>query len=221
MANRNGFGALTTFAGEGLAECVIAHVEQVGQDLVDLSLADGRVKGRCAFSCLVVPHAGDTVTVVKDSEGRYYVTAILERAGGGDVELFSERPVTIRSAVQVRVAAATALELDAGEGIRVRSPILEAVVGRFAAFAKSVCVTSGEALLQTKLARLCSELVDVAAQRLGVHAEHSHRQIDGTDQLRCRHFDLRASEVAHVRAQTALVKADDLVKMDAAQIQIG
>jgi hypothetical protein len=38
--------------------------------------------------------------------------------------------------------------------------------------------------------------------------------------VRCRHFDLR-SDVAQVQAQTTLVKARDLVKMDAAQIQIG
>ena len=82
-------------------------------------------------------------------------------------------------------------------------------------------VTSGEAILQSRLARLCSELVDVAAQRIGVRAEHSHRQIAGTEQVRCRHFDLKATELAHVRAQAALVKAKDLVKMDAKQIQIG
>jgi len=215
-------GGLAVLAREDVAEVLLAKVEGVAEDgRIELAVADGRFTGRCAFSCLVVPRAGDTVSVVKDGEGRSYVTAILERAGHGDVELFSQRPITIRSDAHVRVAAATALELDAGEGIHLRSPLLEAVVDRFAAFAKSVCVTAGEAILQSKLARLCSELIDVAAQRIGVSAEHSHRQIDGTEQLRCRYFDLRATEVAHVRAKTALVKADDLVKMDAAQIQIG
>jgi hypothetical protein len=218
---RHEWGGLAVFASEGLAESLIANVEGVEGDQIELALADGRFTGRCAFSCLVVPRAGDIVSVVKDREGRHYVTAILERADHGDVELFSERPITIRSAARVRVTATTALELDAGEQIRLRSPVLEAVVGRLAAFAKAVCVTSGEALLHSKLARLCSELIDVAAQRIGVSAEHSYRHIDGTEQLRCRNFDLRATELAHVRAETALVKAKDLVKMDAAQIQIG
>jgi hypothetical protein len=84
-----------------------------------------------------------------------------------------------------------------------------------------VCVTSGEALLHSKLARLCSELIDVAAQRIGLTAEHSYRQIDGTEQIRCRQYDLKAAEVANVRAQTVLVKAKDLAKIDAAQIQMG
>jgi hypothetical protein len=217
---RNEPGGLAVFAGESLAEYLVANVERVEDEQIELALADGRFNGRCAFSCLVVPRAGDTVCVVKDREGRHYVTAILERADPGDVELFSQRPITIRSAARVRVTA-TALEMDAVERIHLRSPVLEAVVGRFAAFAKAVCVTSGEALLHSKLARLCSELIDVAAQRIGVSAEHSYRQIDGTEQLRCRHFDLQAAELAQVRAQTVLVKAKDLAKIDAAQIQIG
>jgi uncharacterized protein DUF3540 len=218
---RNELSGPAVFAGESLAECLVAHVDRVEGERVELALADGRVSGRCAFSCLVVPCAGDIVSVVKDREGRHYVTAILERADPGDVELFSQRPMTIRSAARVRVTATTALELDAGERIRLGSPVLEAVVGRFAAFAKAVCVTSGEALLHSKLARLCSELIDVAAQRIGVSAEHSYRQISGTEQVRCRQFDLRADELANVRAQTVLVKAKDLAKIDAAQIQMG
>ena len=128
--------------------------------------------------------------------------------------------MTIRSEGAVKVAASTELELEAGDRIGMRTPLVEAVVGRVSAFAKALSVTSGEALLRTRLATICADLVDVAARRIGVTAEHSHRQIEGTEQVRCRHFDLR-SDVVHVQAHTALVKARDLVKMDAAQIQIG
>jgi len=149
------------------------------------------------------------------------VTAILERPAPGEIELSSDRAIAIRSASSVRVRASEELELEAGDRLRIGAPLLEAVVGRFAASAKAMCVTSGEALLNTRLARLCSALVDVAAQRIGVHAEHSHRRIDGTEQVRCRHFDLKAGELVHVRAPAAIVKGQDLVKMDARQIQIG
>jgi hypothetical protein len=148
------------------------------------------------------------------------VTAILERNEPGEVELFSERPLRIRSEAGVSVAAATDLALEAGDRIGIRTALLEAVVGRVSAFAKTLAVTSGEALLRTRLGTICADLLDVAARRIGVNAEHSHRQIEGTEQVRCRHFDLR-SDVAQVQAQVTLVKARDLVKMDAAQIQIG
>jgi hypothetical protein len=199
---------------------LVATVEGVEEERIELAIDDLRFDGRCAFSCLVVPRAGDIVSVVS-RQGRHYVTAVLERSDPGELELFSQRAIAIRSAANVRVTATANLELDAGDQIRLRSPLLEAVVGRLAAFAQAVRVTTGEALLHSKLARLCAELIDVAAQRIGVSAEHSYRQIDGTEQVRCRHFDLRATDVVHLRAQTALVKAKDLVKVDAAQIQLG
>jgi hypothetical protein len=217
---RNGFSDLAVVGDESLAGCLVATVEGVEEERIELALGDLRFDGRCAFSCLVVPRAGDIVSLVS-RQGRHYVTAILERSGPGELELFSQRAITIRSAADVRVTATTNLDLDAGDQIRLRSPLLEAVVGRLAAFAKAVRVTTGEALLHSKLARLCAELIDVAAQRIGVSAEHSYRQIDGTEQVRCGHFDLRATDVVHLRAQTALVKAKDLVKVDAAQIQLG
>jgi hypothetical protein len=217
---RNDLSDLVVVADESVTGCLVATVEDIEGERIRLALGDLHFDGRCAVSCLVVPRVGDVVSVVS-RQGRHYVTAILERAEPGELELFSQRPIAIRSAGDVRVRAATSLELDAGDRIRFRSPLLEAMVGRLAAFAKAVRVTTGEALLHSKLARLCAELIDVAAQRIGVSAEHSHRQIDGTEQVRCRHFDLRATDVAHLRAQTTLVKAKDLVKVDAAQIQLG
>jgi hypothetical protein len=214
-------GAVAVLGQESLVESLVARVARADHGQIELAVADRLVGGRCAVSCLVVPRAGDRVSVVKDPEGRHYVTAILERTAPGDLELFSQYPITIRSADAVRVKAATALDLDAGERIGVRSPLLEAVTGRFTAIAKAVCVTSAEALLHSKVVRLCSELIDAVAQRIGVSAEHSYRHITGTEQLRCRDLDLRASDLACLRARTTLVKAKDLAKVDAEQVQIG
>jgi Protein of unknown function (DUF3540) len=180
-----------------------------GGELV-LERADGAVARRpvrasVALSCLVAPQAGDRVALFQDEAGRRYVTAILERTAAGPLTLFSERPI----------------EVGSSTAIRLRAPLLEAIGDRFSTCVRSLRAIASEVMLESKLARLCSGLVDVVAQRIGVHAEHSHRQIDGTEQLRCRDLDLRASELAHVRARTTIVKASTLVKIDAAQIQIG
>ena len=203
------------------AAYLVAEVINADRQCVSLGTADGDcVDGRRAFSCLVSPRAGDVVGVLRDAAGRYYVTTILERSDPGEVELFSERPLRIRSEAAVSVAAATYLELEAADRIGMRTALVEAVVGRVSTFATTLSVTCGEALLRTRLGTICADLLDVAARRIGVTAEHSHRQIEGTEQVRCRHFDLR-SDIAQVQAHTTLVKARDLVKMDAAQIQIG
>jgi hypothetical protein len=137
------------------------------------------------------------------------------------LEVFSRHALSIHSASSIHLTAATSIELDAGDRVRLHAPWFEVFVDRFAAFAKTFSVTAGEALLNCKVSGLCSELINVIAQRIGVSARHAHRQIDGTEQLRCRHLDMQVTEVAHVRARTTLVKAKDLVKVDASQIQIG
>lgn len=221
MGHLNEFRDFSVPLSEPLAACFVARVEHVDEEQVELMLDEGRVSAQRAVSCLIALQDGDIVSVVRDNGRVHYVTAVLKREGSGELQMFSQRALAIRSASSIHVMAAEAIELNAGVRVGLRAPQFEALVGRFAAYAKTVTVATGEALLNCKLSRLCSELIDIAAQRIGVSAKHSHRQIDGTEQLRCRHLDLQATEIAHVRAKTTLVKAKDLVKIDAAQIQVG
>ena len=221
MGLMNELSGLSIPLRESLAQCWVARVERVDEERVELTLNEEPVSAQRAVSCLIALVPGDTVSVIRDNRGVHYVTFILRREAAGALELCSQRALAMHSASSLRLTAGVSIELDAGERVRLRTPQFEALVGRFAAFAKTVSVTAGEAFLNSRISRLCSELVDVAAQRIGVSARHSHRQIDGTEQLRCRHFDLQATEVAHLRAKTTLVKSKDLVKIDASQIQIG
>jgi Protein of unknown function (DUF3540) len=214
MGHRDDLSSLDLLAGNAggtWLSAVVHEVDAAGAVLLALAAGagtargDGAVRAGVALSCLVAPAAGDRVAVFQDGAGRRYVTTILERAAPGPLSLCSER----------------AIEIGSAAGIRLRAPLLEAVGDRFSACFRSVRTIAAEAVLESKLARLCTGLLDVVAQRIGVHAEHSHRQIDGTEQLRCRDLDLRASELAQVRAHTTIVKAKTLVKIDAAQIQIG
>ena len=215
---------LTDFAAlvaEPVAECLVARVERADGERAALMLGGIEVSARRAVSCLITLAAGDTVSVVRVPGGAHYVTDVLLRETSAGVELSSMRPIVIHSGENVRLSATKSIDLDAGQNVRLRAPVFEAMVGRFAALAKTMSVSTGEALLNSRVARLCSELVDIAAQRIGVSARHSHRQIDGTEQLRCRVLDMRADELANLRAKATLIKANDLVKIDAAQIQIG
>jgi hypothetical protein len=211
MGHRDELSSLGLLIDDASAPWSSAVVREVGANGAILLARDRGdvherpVRAAVALSCLIAPLVGDRVALFRDAVGRRFVTAILERTAPGPLSLFSER----------------AIEVGSATAIRLRAPLLEAVGDRFSACVRSLRAIASEVVLESKLARLCSGLVDVVAQRIGVHAEHSHRQIDGTEQLRCRDLDLRASELAHVRARTTIVKASTLVKIDAAQIQIG
>lgn len=196
------------------AATLCARVGRVDEAGIELELdAAGLVRARMALSCLVAPLPGDRVAVFRDGAGRHYVTAVLERIGDGELRLSSERAITMHSA--------RTLSMSGDDAVRIRAPLIEALGERFSACVRTLHARAGEALLDSRAARLCSEIVDVVAQRLGVSAQHSHREIAGAEQVRCHDFDLRAESLASVRAETTLVKSKSLVKIDASQVQIG
>ncbi len=208
----NALAAALPTASDGGTATLCARVRRVDEAGIELELdAADLVRARIALSCL-----------------RHYVTAVLERIGDGELRLHSERAISVHSARTlsisgddaVRVSAGT-IGLEAQQHIGIRAPLIEALGERFSACVRTLHARAGEALLGSRAARLCSEIVDVIAQRLGVSAQHSHREIAGAEQVRCRDFDLRADSLASVRAETTLVKSKTLVKIDASQVQIG
>ena len=227
MGHRDELNELSMLAGAQVA-WLTARVRRVDDDEAVLAI-DRVIRGRrddelesahIAPSCLVSPLAGDRVAVLRDVSGRHYVTAILEREAPGALSLGSTRAIEITSSTGLRLAAKS-IELDAESTMRLRSPLLEAVGERFSACFRSLRALAAEAALDSKFVRICTELIDVVAERIGVHARHSARHIEGVEQLHCRDLDLRAGELAHVRARTVLIKANALAKVDASQIQIG
>ncbi|CAN5334779.1 hypothetical protein BH10PSE17_BH10PSE17_02010 [soil metagenome] len=208
-----------------LAECLVACVLEArcstDPERSELMVGTRRVSALRAVSCLVALEPDDVVSVIRDSKGTHYVTAVLQRSSNSPLTLFSQRALSVRSASQLTIGADDSLELQADNLIRFRTSHLDALVGRLSAITRSLAMTTGEALLNSRAARICSTLIDIAAERIGVSARDSHRQISGSEQLRCQHFDLRAEQVAQIRAGSTLVKSRDLVKMDAKQIQIG
>jgi hypothetical protein len=211
--------ALPAAAG---AATLCAQVRRIDDAGIELALDDEAdlVRARIAVSCLVAPLPGDRVAVFRDAAGRHYVTAVLERIGDGELHLHSERAINLSSARALSISGAT-IVLDAQQRLGLRAPLIEALGERFSACVRTLHARAGEALLDSRAARLCSEIVDVMAQRLGVSAQHSHREITGAEQVRCRDYDLRAESLASVRAETTLVKSKSLVKIDASQVQIG
>lgn len=204
---------LLDFVASDVASCVIGRVEAVDGARITLVVQGERVVARRAVSCLVAPLARDKVAALHDALGTYHITAVLERDEGVALELASDRAMAISSTKTI--------EIHAGERLSLRSTLVEAVGTRFAAVFKRISAISGETTVSTKLARLVADCVDVAAQRLGISAQDSHRQIAGTEQVRCKHLDIAAQEVAHLRAGSTLLKSRDLTKIDAAQVQIG
>jgi hypothetical protein len=147
-----------------------------------------------AKSCLVAPEAGDRVLCAVEP-GAVFVLAVLT---GGEA---------------TRVTAEGALSIEAPH-IAVRADESTVTVGKLGFFAGLV-----DAHAQ-KLAVLADD-IDTIATRIAQKAKRAFRLVEEVDQLRAGTVDVRAENLATIRAENALISARVLAKIDGEQINLG
>lgn len=195
-----------------------------------VSASDGRVEvdvgGRAweatrAVSCLEAPREGDLVLLTTLAEGGCFVLAVLAReapghrlAFDGDVELAvpeGSLRVVAKEGVEVLTAGrlgATADEVD--------------VNARRAGLAVQTVSFVGHTVeTEVKRARHVAEQVDRVAERVVERAGRVFRYVSGLDHLRADATDWVVAKLFNVHARSAMVTAEEIVKVDGEQIHMG
>ncbi len=177
---------------------------------------------RRAASCLLQPQPGDTVLLSGPDPRRVYLIAVIEQADAsvsrieapGDLRLSAPAgAISIESAADLRLHSAATLAmqgahlaLDAQQAqcdvreMRYTGQALDATVGRL---------------------RLVGQVFESVAERVMQIARNALRFVDGVDQVRVGHLDLRAQETAIVHGKHVVITGKELMKVDAGQIHMG
>lgn len=201
-----------------IAEAVV--VERTGKEIV--IRAEGRVsRAKQAAGCLLAPEAGDRVLVAWLGDERF-VLSVLEREGNepsrvevpGDLELrvpCGRFSVASQEGIDLTTAGETSLtsrvlSLHALEG--------NVLVDKLRALGS---VLTGEV---TRM-RVVAESVDSIVDRVHQKWKRAYRFIEDREQVKARHLDYRAEQTARIHAESSVMTADDLVKLDGKQIHIG
>ncbi|HET7774416.1 MAG TPA: DUF3540 domain-containing protein [Burkholderiaceae bacterium] len=189
----------------------VGEVERDGADALTVSVSGRLVRARVAASCLLQPAAADVVLVAgtgaaADEPGAFWVVAVLQRAE-------PHAAATLALPDSTRLQAAAALSID--------SPQLQLNAGRLDMVADELSVTA-------RLSRWLADSLETIVRRLRQsadehvqHARNSSRQVDELDMQRVGHLDLRARELMHLHSTHAIIKSQELVKIDGKQIQVG
>jgi len=176
-----------------------------------------------AKSCLVAPSPGDEVLVAFSYGARCFVLAILE----GD----DESPITtlqVDGDLEVHLASGK-LDVKAARGIGLASG------NELNLVAQSLTVSALEGTifieklehLGTRLKadveaiRLVGNVCDSFFDRVSLRATRSYRTISDIDQLKANKVDYAAETTMALRAKHAIVHAEEIVKVDANQVQLG
>lgn len=175
---------------------------------------EGRAcEARRAFGCLVAPAVGDLVAVLCDEHGQHHVIAVLHRP--------VEAEATLSMPGRMVIEAPAGLAVRAGQGIELQADVLDGRVGEVRWWSRLMQLTGKELLVRTGLARLACSVADLVTQRSQVQAERSYRTIAATEHVRTRVLDVQAEQVVHLRARHTLVTAQQLTKLDGAQVHVG
>jgi hypothetical protein len=174
-----------------------------------------------AFGCLVQPEPGDRVLTGTDGDTTWIVS-VLERPSGAPVRLFAEGDIAITSARgTIALLAAKEVTVDAGARARVSAPEIDLHAGVARFVLDELLQIGRRANLYVAKIRSVGEMVETFAEHVLTRAKRGTRFIEESDQLRAGDIDHRAEATLQLRAESAFITADTVVRMDADQIHMG
>ncbi|MDI3290148.1 DUF3540 domain-containing protein [Polyangium sp. 15x6] len=200
-------------------------VVDVKDGVVTIRVGDFDCAARRAKSCLVAPAPGDAVLCSFGPGGRCFVLAVLE---GAESEAKPKTLIEVEGDLDL-VTGSGKLGLRAAKGVSVASGDEISLVGR----ALSVSALEGKLFVQ-KLAylgdRLKAEIEAIKTvgttresifERVSERVKRSFRTVEDIDQLKANKVDYAAETTLAMRAEHAVVHAEELIKVDGKQIQLG
>ncbi|MCC6523158.1 MAG: DUF3540 domain-containing protein [Polyangiaceae bacterium] len=178
---------------------------------------DGRARGaKRAKSCLVAPEPGDRVLCSLDG-ATAYVLAVLD--GAADTRVVADGKLEVRAdelALAGRRVGVEGAEVAIHAGaLRMHAQSAVAALEELRLLGRSL-----EANVADKVV-LFAERVEARASRLLTRAKHAFRFVEGLEQVRAGHYDLRAEGLAALRGENTILAARVLAKLDGEQVKIG
>ena len=197
-----------------------AEVVAAGE-VFELQVSTGAVVARRAASCLLVPQVGDRVLVAMEARGDAYVLAVLDRRDEGKATLEVAGEVVLRATEKLTIAASQGVDVVGGASVRLAAASVEVTSFQTRLTSHALEVVGEAVGAELGRVKLLAKSVDGLMERLSQRVKRSFRYVEEMDQVKARHLDYSAEQVAHFRGETAVVSAADLVKVNGEQIHVG
>jgi hypothetical protein len=196
-------------------------VERIEGPTLLVATTRGVLRARRAVSCLIEVEVADEVLLAGDSRGRVWVLSVLERDGRGTcIDVPGDLEVRAPAGA-VRFVATGAVDLISETRIDASAPevgwssrVLKVVSDQIAVVGEVLHAELGKA-------RLESTVIESLAERLTTRVKRAYRLVEELDQLRAKRIDVKAEQLMSLHADTAVLTANQLVKMDAEQVHVG
>lgn len=179
------------------------------------------IEARRAVSCLVEPAAGDVVLVSVLPERGAYILAVLERQG-------SDLCVVLDGDLHVKLprgrfvlGAAEGVTLASGKEVGVVAGELKVNARRGSVLVESLSYLGTAVHAEIEKAKVKAAAFDASFERVTQRLKRVYRFVEELEQLRAERVDYVAKKNMSLRGENTLVTAEELVKLDGAQIHLG
>ncbi|WP_437535382.1 DUF3540 domain-containing protein [Sorangium sp. So ce726] len=186
-----------------------------------VSTGSAEVEARRAVSCMVEPAAGDVVLVSVLPEHGAYILAVLERQGSdlcvvldGDLHIKLPRGRFV-------LGAAEGVTLASGKEVGVVAGELKVNARRGSLLVESLSYIGTAVQAEIEKAKVKAAAFDASFERVTQRLKRVYRFVEELEQLRAERVDYVAKKNMSLRGENTLVTAEELVKLDGAQIHLG
>jgi len=176
-----------------------------------------------ARSCLVEPQPGDLVLVSFGRGGRCFVLALLEAFGDE-----AKTTLTVEGDLEVRlktgrfgVSAARGVAITSGEEVSLVGQALNVSALSGTVFVQKLAYLGSRLKAEVEAIKTVGSVCDSVFERVSQRMKRSFRTVEDIDQLKAKKIDYAAETTMALRAEHAIVNAEELVKVDGKQIQMG
>ncbi|XXX80522.1 DUF3540 domain-containing protein [Sorangium sp. So ce134] len=186
-----------------------------------VAVGAGELEARRAVSCMVEPVAGDVVLVSVLAERGAYILAVLERQGS-DVSVVLEGDLHVKlPRGRFVVGASEGVTFASGKEVGVVAGELKVNARLGSVLVESLSYLGTAVQAEIEKAKVKAAAFDASVERVTQRLKRAYRFVEEFEQLRAERVDYVAKKNMSLRGENTLVTAEELVKLDGAQIHLG
>lgn len=198
----------------------ITAVDQQGMLTVRTDRGDLRAKR--AAGCLLEPRADDFVLVAGEPHSACYVLTVLERDDPRQAAIAHDGDLEIKlPSGRLRVVSEQGIDFVSPSDISFVAGVLRAHAGTAKLVMDKLSYLGR--LVSTEVDKVKHEggILETTLERISQRVQRSFRTVEEIDRVKAKRIDYAAEQVMALRAENAIVNAEQLVKVDGEQIHMG
>ena len=181
----------------------------------------GVMRATLAFSCLVIPEAGDKV-LINNSGKENHILAIIERPQNNDMKLSFPGNVAFEAkSGDINLTTAQQLNMSSAKKMQLTTTQLAITSIDAKVRSENFSISGDKVTSHWREVNSISSAMNLIVERLSQRIKNSFRLVDGVDQQKSQNYMQTVEKTLSIRSRDAVITARKDVKIDGERIHMG